>query len=90
MEFLSNKCGYLVIDAGFKLPAGLLKANMAWLGSFDECLDINSPLTQVRGKYCLTTITLDAKSILGSAQTSTSLLVSTSHVFRSQKPNKLF
>jgi len=79
-----------VIDAGFKLPAGLLKANVVWLGSFDECLDINSPLTKVKGKYCLTTITLDAESVLGSAQTPTGLLVSTSHVFRLQKPDKFF
>jgi len=56
-----------VLDASGKLPAGILEANIAWVGRYDECLNIYSESSDVYGKYCLITLGID-DSILGSSQ----------------------
>ncbi|XP_030757502.1 nose resistant to fluoxetine protein 6-like isoform X1 [Sitophilus oryzae] len=48
-----------MIDATAKWPAGIAKINWAWLGSFDECLEIESKAKDVRGSYCLISISLE-------------------------------
>lgn len=58
---------FLVIDASFKIPPGLMEYNFAWIGDYEECLDIDSSLTGVKGKYCLISLSLDESKVKFSA-----------------------
>ncbi|KAK5638086.1 hypothetical protein RI129_012381 [Pyrocoelia pectoralis] len=40
-------------DANSKLPSGILDGNFYDMGSFDECISIESVTANVTGKYCL-------------------------------------
>jgi len=49
-------CEFLVVDAWGKIPEGILSGHINFLGDFDECLAVRSPLQEAnpfRGKYCL-------------------------------------
>lgn len=42
-----------MLDASAKLPSGLLSGNVVTLGSFDQCLYVESTSSEaVKGKYC--------------------------------------
>lgn len=58
---------YPVLDAGGKLPHGLLEGNMNGIGMFEECLGISQKRNDsriIKGQYCLAKIPLPL-SILG-------------------------
>lgn len=42
---------FSVIDAGTKLPSGILAGNIADLGQYDEC--INTQYGNISGQHCL-------------------------------------
>lgn len=58
-----------MLDAGAKIPSGLLQGNINQLGDFDQCLGITARVkvdektVKVQGKYCLATIDLHASLI---------------------------
>ncbi|XP_033734150.1 LOW QUALITY PROTEIN: nose resistant to fluoxetine protein 6-like [Pecten maximus] len=52
-----------MVDAAGKIPSGLLDGNVAWTGSFDECLAVNAG--KFDGKYC--TASLPLTDLLGTA-----------------------
>ena len=43
-----------VFDAMAKLPSGLFKANINWVGSFKSCQEVSNTqvLPAIKGKYC--------------------------------------
>ncbi|XP_044739782.1 nose resistant to fluoxetine protein 6-like [Chrysoperla carnea] len=43
-----------MMDASSKFQAGIYFGNIADLGAFDECLQIDNENEQIKGKYCLT------------------------------------
>lgn len=64
---MSNYVRFSVIDASYKIPSGIFDLNMAWIGSYEECINIESKLNDVKGKYCLTTIGIDSSTALKSS-----------------------
>ncbi|KAH1014290.1 hypothetical protein HUJ04_003149 [Dendroctonus ponderosae] len=56
-----------MIDASYKIPSGIFDLNMAWIGSHKECINIESKLNDIKGKYCLTTIGIDSSTALKSS-----------------------
>lgn len=40
-------------DASGKLPSGILDGNVNQFGDFDQCVNVNDPITGIKGKYCL-------------------------------------
>ncbi|XP_060075376.1 mucin-1-like, partial [Ylistrum balloti] len=68
LEFLVSELlkreqwAFKMIDASGKIPAGILDGNMVWMGSYDECLKVDTEKFQ--GQHCTTT--LSVASILGS------------------------
>lgn len=54
-----------MIDASAKIPAGIFEQNFAWLGRFQECIQIESLKTNVKGRYCLTSINITGLALAG-------------------------
>ncbi|KAK6620386.1 hypothetical protein RUM44_006787 [Polyplax serrata] len=40
-------------DSSGKVPSGLLNGNINQFGDFDQCLDVDEPQVNIKGKYCL-------------------------------------
>ncbi|XP_030757478.1 nose resistant to fluoxetine protein 6-like [Sitophilus oryzae] len=66
LEFLGNLASFSdglwalrMIDATAKVPAGIAKINWAWLGNYDECLEISNGNRDVLGSYCLISINIE-------------------------------
>ncbi|XP_013181605.1 PREDICTED: nose resistant to fluoxetine protein 6-like [Papilio xuthus] len=51
----------LFLDAGIRLPRGLLAGNTVDLGNYHQCLEINTTLhnTNIEGKYCMIRVPLN-------------------------------
>ncbi|XP_044737108.1 nose resistant to fluoxetine protein 6-like isoform X2 [Chrysoperla carnea] len=47
-----------IIDASAKFPNGITKFHLWDFGYFDECIQVNEPTVSIKGKYCLTTVTI--------------------------------
>lgn len=43
-----------VHDSTAKISSGLLNGNVNYFGDFDQCLRIQGPADDLKGKYCLT------------------------------------
>lgn len=41
-------------DSTAKISSGLLNGNVNYFGDFDQCLQIQGPMEDLKGKYCLT------------------------------------
>lgn len=41
-------------DSTAKIASGVLNGNVNYFGDFDQCLQIQGPQEDLRGKYCLT------------------------------------
>lgn len=51
---------FTVVDAGIRLPRGILEGNTNDLGNYHQCLGINQQLenSELQGKYCLVRVPL--------------------------------
>lgn len=51
----------LVLDAGIRIPRGLLAGNTIDLGNYHQCLEINQTVhnTDIEGKYCMIRVPLN-------------------------------
>lgn len=43
-----------VHDSTAKISSGILNGNVNLFGDFDQCLNIEGPMDDLKGKYCLT------------------------------------
>lgn len=41
-------------DSTAKVSSGILNGNVNYFGDFDQCLNIQGPMDDLKGKYCLT------------------------------------
>lgn len=57
-----------VVDAGPRIPKGILQGNLVDLGNYHQCLDINKAVNDmvIDGKYCQIRIGLSDIEHLGS------------------------
>ncbi|XP_030750747.1 O-acyltransferase like protein-like isoform X2 [Sitophilus oryzae] len=75
-----------MIDATAKIPSGILNLNLGgWMGSFDECINIHSKKTNIRGNYCLGTIYIDISQVLQHGEDAS--IMRKAHLFQKQKAN---
>lgn len=45
---------FSVFDSSAKISSGILNGNVNYLGDFDQCINVEGPIDNIRGKYCLT------------------------------------
>jgi hypothetical protein len=55
-----------VFDSSTKIPEGVLMGNIAYLGNFDECLEVNvnEDWGSFKGQHCMATVTIDMAGIV--------------------------
>lgn len=56
---------FLVYDASFRIPQGILKGGLSNLGNYHQCLNINQETEagSVEGKYCMMQVSLATDTV---------------------------